>query len=83
VSLGSGPENAIRLADGAVSGKHAGLSIDAGRFEIVDLGSRNGVLVNGRKTPRRLLEDGDVITLGVTELKFEMRTPGAAGPARW
>ena len=83
LSLGSGPDNAIRLADGAVSGKHAGLSIDSGRFEIVDLGSRNGVLVNGRKTPRRLLEDGDVITLGVTELKFEKRMPGAAGPARW
>jgi hypothetical protein len=83
VSLGSGPDNLIRLADGAVSGKHAGMSIEAGRFEIVDLGSRNGVLVNGRKTPRRLLEDGDVITLGVTELKFETRTPGAAGPARW
>jgi hypothetical protein len=83
VSLGSGPDNVIRLADGAVSGKHAGLSIEAGRFEIVDLGSRNGVLVNGRKTPRRLLEDGDVVTLGVTELKFETRTPGAAGPARW
>ena len=83
VSLGSGPDNVIRLADGAVSGKHAGLSIEAGRFEIVDLGSRNGVLVNGLKTPRRLLEDGDLITLGVTELKFERRTPGDAGPARW
>jgi hypothetical protein len=83
LSLGSGPDNVIRLADGAVSGKHAGLSIEDGRFEIVDLGSRNGVLVNGHKTPRRLLEDGDVITLGITELKFETRTPGAAGPARW
>ena len=83
VSLGSGPDNVIRIADGAVSGKHAGLSIEAGKFEIVDLGSRNGVLVNGRKTPRRMLEDGDVITVGVTELKFETRMPGASGPARW
>jgi len=83
VSLGSGPGNVIRLADGAVSGKHAGLSIEGGQFEIVDLGSRNGVLVNGRKTPRRLLEDGDVITVGITELKFETRTPGPSGPARW
>jgi hypothetical protein len=29
------------------------------------------VLVNGRKTPRRFLRNGDVITLGMTELKFE------------
>ena len=83
VSVGSGPENAIRLADGAVSGRHAGLSIERGRVEIVDLGSRNGVLVNGRRTPRRVLEDGDVVTVGLTELKFETRTPAAAGPARW
>jgi hypothetical protein len=83
VSVGSGPQNAIRLADGAVSGRHAGVSIEDGRFEIVDLGSRNGVLVNGRRTPRRLLEDGDVITVGLTELKFETRTPPRDGPARW
>jgi hypothetical protein len=83
VSVGSGPDNAIRLADGAVSGRHGGVSIQDGRFEIVDFGSRNGVLVNGRKTPRRLLVDGDVITVGVTELKFETRTPPGDGPARW
>jgi len=71
VSLGSGPENSIRLLDGAVSGKHAGVAIDDNKFEIVDLGSKNGVLVNGKKTPRRFLRNGDVITIGMTELKFE------------
>ena len=71
VSLGSGPENSIRIRDGAVSGKHAGVAIDGNKFEIVDLGSKNGVLVNGKKTPRRFLRDGDVITLGMTEFKFE------------
>jgi len=71
VSLGSGPENSIRVLDGAVSGKHAGVAIDADKFEIVDLGSKNGVLVNGKKTPRRFLRNGDIITLGMTEFKFE------------
>ena len=71
VSLGSGPENNIRIMDGAVSGKHAGVAIDDNKFEIVDLGSKNGVLVNGKKTPRRFLRNGDVITLGMTEFKFE------------
>lgn len=71
VSLGSGPENSIRVMDGAVSGKHAGVAIDNDKFEIVDLGSKNGVLVNGKKTPRRFLRNGDVITLGMTEFKFE------------
>jgi Inner membrane component of T3SS, cytoplasmic domain/von Willebrand factor type A domain len=71
VSLGSGPENSIRIMDGAVSGKHAGVAIDDNKFEIVDLQSKNGVLVNGKKTPRRFLRNGDIITLGMTEFKFE------------
>jgi VWFA-related protein len=71
VSLGSGPENSIRIMDSAVSGKHAGVSIDNDKFEIVDLGSKNGVLVNGKKTPRRFLRNGDIVTLGMTEFKFE------------
>jgi VWFA-related protein len=77
VSLGSGPENNIRIMDGAVSGKHAGVAIDDNRFEIVDLNSKNGVLVNGKKTPRRFLRNGDIITIGMTELKFEstVQTP--------
>ena len=36
-----------------------------------DLGSKNGVLVNGKKTARRFLRNGDIITLGMTEFKFE------------
>jgi len=71
VSLGSAPENNIRVMDGAVSGKHAGVAIDGNKFEIVDLGSKNGVLVNGKKTPRRFLRNGDIITLGMTDFKFE------------
>jgi VWFA-related protein len=70
VSLGSGPQAAIRLLDGAVSGTHAAIHSASGRFEIEDLGSKNGVLVNGRKTLRCELRDGDVITLGRTELSF-------------
>jgi hypothetical protein len=71
VGLGSGPENAVRLFDSAVSGRHAGVAILEGTFEILDLGSRNGVLVNGRRTQKRVLCDGDVLTLGTTELRFE------------
>ena len=71
VSIGSGPETNIRLMDGAISGKHAGVAIDGDKFEIVDLGSKNGVLVNGKKTARRFLRNGDVVTLGMTELRFE------------
>jgi VWFA-related protein len=77
VSFGSAPENNIRVLDGGVSGKHAGVAIDDNKFEIVDLGSKNGVLVNGKKTPRRFLRNGDIITLGMTEFKFESAVASA------
>jgi pSer/pThr/pTyr-binding forkhead associated (FHA) protein len=71
-SLGSSPQSAIRLLDDAVSGTHASIQSSGGRFEIEDLGSKNGVLVNGRKTARCELRHGDVITVGRTELSFEV-----------
>ncbi|GAC1347110.1 MAG: hypothetical protein NVSMB23_25870 [Myxococcales bacterium] len=70
--LGSGPGAAVRLLDAAVSGNHAAIRAAGGGFEIEDLGSRNGVLVNGRRTGRCALRDGDVITLGTTELGFSL-----------
>lgn len=78
-TLGSGPDAQIRLLDPAVSGAHAAIRAAAGgRFEIEDLGSRNGVLVNGRRTLRCELHEGDLITLGTTELSFEL-TAGGGG----
>jgi len=49
--------------------------IDGNKFEIVDLGSKNGVLVNGKKTPRRFLRNGDVITLGMRSSSSSRRLP--------
>src|ERR671925_618040 len=37
---------------------------------LVDLGSTNGLEVNGRRTQRATLSDGDRITIGTTELVF-------------
>ena len=71
VQIGSAPTNAVQIMDPGVSGQHAMLKIDDTKFEVVDNNSKNGVLVNGRKTPRRFLANGDVITLGSAELKFE------------
>jgi pSer/pThr/pTyr-binding forkhead associated (FHA) protein len=37
---------------------------------IADLGSTNGTLVNGRPIQEQVLEDGDTITIGETDLEF-------------
>lgn len=73
VKIGKGPENAIKILDPSVSTNHAGIQIDGTKFEIVDLGSSNGTFVNGKKVQRRFLRNGDMLTLGNSEMKFESK----------
>jgi pSer/pThr/pTyr-binding forkhead associated (FHA) protein len=52
-----------------VSRRHAVVDVDANRAAIADLGSRNGVFVNGvRVRGTRVLRDGDTISLGAETL---------------
>ena len=70
VVLGRSRECDIRVADLNASRRHAELRKDGDGYWIVDLGSMNGTLVNGRPVDRARLEDGDRITLGSTEIVF-------------
>ncbi len=36
--------------------------------------STNGVLVNGRRVGRQILQDGDTVTVGKTEFKYQQRS---------
>jgi hypothetical protein len=69
-TIGSIPGNTVVLPDTAVSKKHAGIRLADGRFELADLGSTNGVFVNGGQTAKKQLEDGDVIRIGLSEIVF-------------
>jgi hypothetical protein len=71
-TIGSVAGNTVLLTDTGVSRKHVGIKrIDSG-FELADLGSTNGVYVNGEKVARRKLEVGDVIRVGTTEIVFRV-----------
>ena len=71
-TIGSVAGNTIVLADPAVSRKHAGIrKVDAGTYELADLGSTNGIYVNGHKVPKKTLEPGDIIRVGNTEAVFK------------
>src|SRR4051812_4590455 len=47
VAMGRGPEAGIRVDDPSVSRQHAEVVLENGVAHIVDLGSHNGVRVNG------------------------------------
>jgi hypothetical protein len=68
--LGRGRGCEIVLDDPGVSRRHCEIRRDGDAYVIVDVGSTNGVIVNGRRVSRTPLEHGDRITLGQTELQF-------------
>jgi MoxR-like ATPase len=76
-SLGRDPGNALILPNqSGASRKHALLFEKDGVWWVEDLGSSNGTSVNGREIaqPVRLAE-GDLIAVGVKELRFSLVLP--------
>ena len=70
VVIGRSKDCDIRLADPNVSRRHAELRQENGAYWILDLGSTNGLTVNGRRQQRAKLENDDRITIGSTDLVF-------------
>ena len=69
-TLGSVAGNSIVLADPAVSKKHVAIRRQNGEYEVADLGSTNGIYVNGHKVPKKSLAPGDIVRVGNTEMVF-------------
>jgi len=70
VVIGRSKESDIRVSDPNISRRHAEIRQEGPTYWIVDLGSTNGISVNGRSVKRAKLDDGDRITLGSTEVVF-------------
>lgn len=60
----------ICLGDANASRQHAAIESEGTGWALVDLGATNGTLVNGTKVDRVRLRDGDIITVGVSELMY-------------
>jgi hypothetical protein len=71
VVIGRSRESDIVIDDPNVSRKHAELRARDGGWVVVDLGSTNGVKVNGRRAKETPLQPGDEIMLGLVRLEFE------------
>ena len=57
--------------DPTVSRRHARLERQGGRWVLIDEGSRNGSFVNGQPVQQRVIQAGDVLRFGNTELRVE------------
>jgi len=74
----SGRTLELRISDSEISRQHARLVRHSGDWELIDLDSRNGTLVNGAPVKRAVLVDGDVIEIGAAMLVY--RDAGRGSP---
>jgi hypothetical protein len=72
-TIGRSRDCDVVLDDAGISRRHAEVRPGAGGWTVADLGSTNGVLVNGQPIHgARALQPGDRVELGSTELVFEL-----------
>jgi Nif-specific regulatory protein len=69
-SIGRASSNQLCFNDGKVSRMHCVITKDGAGFKIKDLGSQNGTHVNAVPVEEKLLEDGDQIKIGESQLVF-------------
>jgi hypothetical protein len=72
VTIGRSRDCDVTLDDANVSRRHAELRREGGTWVVADLGSTNGVKVNGHRVSQQPLQPGDEITLGLERLVFEV-----------
>jgi len=70
VSIGREVDNTIQLNDDRVSRFHAKVQDDNGSVILTDLDSTNGTRVNGHPVQIRVLQAGDLVTIGRCVLVF-------------
>ena len=76
--IGRAPGCELHIDSQSVSRHHALLLKGTREIIIEDLNSTNGVLVNGRKVTRHVLNDGDLLTIGETQFQCRLK-PGSRG----
>lgn len=81
VTFGRLTSSDVPIQDTKASRSHARIELKDGVYEVVDLDSANGTLVNGQPITRRKLYGGDVITIGATSIKFQQDSVRRVRPA--
>ena len=71
IHIGRELDNTLRLPDPSISRHHCVIRRIGDGFEIQDLQSSNGVLVNGNRIQTSPLRHGDRVTLGQIQLTFQ------------
>lgn len=82
VTIGRAPDNDVCIDDPGVSRHHAEVRTRGSRALLIDLGSTNGVVVDGRRAAQVELRDGSRVELGSTTVVYRAGTDRAGEQAR-
>jgi hypothetical protein len=70
--IGRGSDADLRINDPGISRRHAQIRVNAAgpqvQIDIVDLGSTNGIVVNGQRVQQAVLQEGTRIEIGSTRM---------------
>jgi hypothetical protein len=72
VTIGRSDHCDISVKDSSMSGRHAEIRKLDGEIKVRDLGSANGIFLNGERIEEAELFDGDVLRLGQTSLRVDV-----------
>ena len=72
VTLGRGSENDIVIHSGSVSGTHAEMHRVEGGYELVDVGSTNGLKLDGSRLAKVPLHSGSSVMIGDVTFEFSL-----------
>ena len=80
-TIGRSSDNDVIIDSLLVSRRHARLDCAGGRCAVEDLGSANGLFVNGKRVSHAVLNPGDRLRLGDVELTYQ--SAGASQARAW
>jgi len=68
----------LGVPDARISSEHVRLALDIDQWVVEDLGSKNGIKVNGVSRSRAVVSDGDLIEVGHTAFLFRGPQPASS-----
>jgi chromosome segregation ATPase len=73
LTIGRTHENDIQLKSAFVSRRHAVVVTEGDNTRVIDWGSKNGVFVNSERVKEHFLSNGDIVSVGNAEFRYEER----------
>jgi myosin heavy subunit len=73
LTIGRTEQNDIHIDASYVSRRHAVVVTEQDTTRIIDWGSKNGVFVNAKRITEHFLQNGDTVTIGTADFRYEER----------